>query len=247
MSQKKKKREEKFEFKRDEEMKTVGEGNVMPEGIQIDPWNAGLAGKRILIDQLLSLTGFRKDYLDSINISPKDLGNNRKAMAKIADSIIRFDGVRPMRQQARSAMMRLVGMLRLKETAPLLLSVLNAAHEDNHSRTAAADGLGMMRIKKFEGDLLPHLDDDNETIALSVARALYCIGSQKALPALMRRRALAKGEPLQQAIHEAIMRIERDTYGKTKLDKWTRKAKTKQKATIERKFFINEEGSLVEE
>lgn len=233
-----------FEIKRNEKIKKIGKMNRIPEGIQFDPMKEGLAGMRIQIDQILTLNGFNEKNLKSIGFALVDFAEHRREFIKVATSIILHDGARPQRQQARVAMMRLVGMMRIKETTSPLLRVLNSAHEHPRDRAAAADALGFVNDKKFERHLSPHIADDNETVQASVVVALKKIGTDRSLPALYRLRAKAGRRTLQKALNDTIRSIEKRVYGKPKLKKWTPPKRKKQRVTVERTFFINSEGSL---
>jgi hypothetical protein len=234
----------KFKVKRNEKMEAIGKLNRIPEGIQFDPMKEGLGGMRIQIDHILTLNGFNEKNLNSIGFALVDFAEHRREFIKVATSIILHDGVRPMRQQARAAMMRLVGVMRIKETARPLLHILNSTHEHPRVRAAAADAIGFVNNKKFEKHLVPHLEDDDETVKESVVVALNKLGTDKSLAALYRLRAKAKRRMLQKALNESIRSIEKRLYGKPKLKKWKPSRRRKQRITVEQRFFINSEGAL---
>lgn len=243
MAQKKKKI---ITIKHNEKPKEFGIGNSIPEGITVDPREAGKAGGRIFVDSLIASNGGVGDeQIAAVGLTMKDLTDFHSHIVKILNSIIQHDGIRPQRQQARAAAMRLAGYLRIKELGGSLVNVLKSTHELPRFRSSAADALGMIHDKKLEKELLSFLDIEDETIVKSVATALQKIGTKKSLDSLKQRKVTAKSMPLQRALHNAIRIIEREELRKTKLKAWPSKGRLRSKSTIERNIIVNSENKLV--
>ena len=197
------------ELKINETPEKIGSGNQMPSGDDIDPREQGMAGLRMLLDQsLLSVEGFGQTQLQAAGVSVEDLVKFREEMGALLKHVVQDDGRRPSRRRERAAAMRILGHIRVKDAIPLLAEVLDAVGEEPSQRTAAADGLGMMRSEEAAPVLARHLSDPYAVVQANVALALGKVASPAFLETLKTQVVRAEESTVRRAMVRAVRSIE---------------------------------------
>jgi hypothetical protein len=235
----------KEDAKLNETLKQSGVGNSIPNGGYINPREVGLAGVRMVLDQVLSgVDGLGQEQIDALGVTVKEIAENRVEIEKALLSIIRNDYRRPQRRQAVAAAMRVAGHLGMKAISPALITALEAQHLPPTLRATAADALGLMRAEDVENTLLKYLDDSHETVVRSVAVALGKVGSALCVEELKRRALSVENLALKRSLHIAVSRIEQRGGLPPSLEQWSKPLRIERGQTRSVMIYLDAEGRV---
>lgn len=212
--------------KLNEELKPIGRGNLMPNGVQIYPREMGKLGVRLIFDQLLmSVEGMGIEQLEALDISLRDIAEHRSEIEDVIVSIVHNEGRHPQRQKARTAAIRIAGHLKMQRILPTIREVLRSQFEPPSIRAAAADAIGLMRSHVDAPLLERYLHDAHDIVARSTAIALGKIGGAAHIDLLKQRFVDTPNEGLRRSLEQAVNRIEeRENIGLSKFEKVRPKA-----------------------